>query len=229
MSGRDIRLSLRGSSMALSAVLAVLIAFFASAAPSTASASHAFPSCAAGSVTVYDLAPAPCATHARSCVDETASAAANPVEDDPSARPQALHGDRLRDGFPDSLHTFYVLAGGTSGAAVLVHNKIPCPPNLDALAKSGTAEVGNQGVWKVAASLEQHAADLGLSKAAFPKGVHARNRFAMDYLEDILTNPRTRFESITSGQAKGGIYAILNGRGAAFNSQGIFRYFGALK
>jgi hypothetical protein len=53
------------------------------------------------------------------------------------------------------------------------------------------------------------------------------SRTGQEQLDDILTYPGTRIEDITKGNFVGGKYFIApDGRGAAFDSSGVFQYFG---
>lgn len=48
-----------------------------------------------------------------------------------------------------------------------------------------------------------------------------------DYLDDILTTPGTQRVPINGGAFQGGYYYIRpDGAGAAFDSNGVFQYFG---
>jgi hypothetical protein len=62
-------------------------------------------------------------------------------------------------------------------------------------------------------------------------GIKERNEFAQELLEDILTTPGTRAEVIGAGSKfQGGKYFIApDGRGVAYDAQGVFRYFGVFK
>lgn len=53
---------------------------------------------------------------------------------------------------------------------------------------------------------------------------------AQDQLEDILTHPGTVTREISGGNFSGGRYYIApDGRGAAFDENGVFQYFGVFK
>lgn len=65
----------------------------------------------------------------------------------------------------------------------------------------------------------------------FPKGsVADLNRLGQEQLDDILTTPGTVTTAITGGKFVGGRYYIApDGRGAAFDADGVFQYFGVFR
>ena len=72
--------------------------------------------------------------------------------------------------------------------------------------------------------------DKHQGEGAFPAAtgnVAARNNLGQQQLKEILSNPGTREEQVTSGNFAGGTrYIAPDGRGATFDSSGHFRYFG---
>ena len=69
----------------------------------------------------------------------------------------------------------------------------------------------------------------GQGSFPIPRGSPATiSRAGQRQLDDILTNPGTRAVPITQGNFQGGRYYIApDGRGAAFDANGVFQYFGA--
>lgn len=86
------------------------------------------------------------------------------------------------------------------------------------------------GVTKGAQSYAKHAEGQRFGETTLPRlrgGPAQKAAIAHRHLGDILTNPATREVLITGGVFKGGHYYIHpSGRGAAFDAQGIFQYFG---
>ena len=117
-------------------------------------------------------------------------------------------------------HTYY--AGNTQ---LLAHNAT-CPADLDALSQSGARPgPGNQGLTAAGHKLDQHGGQGNFPTAT--GSVANRNQIAQDQLDDILTAPGTRVEPVTSGNFKGRTrYITPDGRGATFDSNGQFQYFG---
>jgi len=117
----------------------------------------------------------------------------------------------------------------------------------DAAAGAGAATSGaSSGIWSVdslsASGSRLVAKDLTRAgqelakhsgQGAFPvaSGAPATiSRLGQEQLEDILTSAGTRAVDIVKGNFAGGRYYIApDGRGAAFDSSGVFQYFGVFK
>jgi len=122
-----------------------------------------------------------------------------------------------------SIHTYY--AGNTP---VLVHNSC-FSWDVDSLAASGADKSpGNPGFTRAGRALTKHG---GQSVFPVAKGSVAKiNADGLFQLEDIITSPSVKIVDITAGQFQGGKYFILpDSRGAAFDSNGTFQYFGKFK
>jgi RHS repeat-associated protein len=122
----------------------------------------------------------------------------------------------------ENRHTYYV---GT--AKFLVHNAICGLWDVDALSASGSrSSIG--GLTQAGRKLSQHGGQGALPRVSgAPSNI---NRLGQHQLDDILTNPKTIIRPITGGQFRGGRYYITpDGRGAAFDSRGVFQYFGTFK
>jgi RHS repeat-associated protein len=114
-------------------------------------------------------------------------------------------------------HDYYINA---AGAEVLVHNA-GC--DVDAMAKSGERPAGRGGLTKAGLSYQEH-----MGRGELPRVPGSQfDSAGQTLLEDILTNPDTKWAPVRSGQFAGGESAILpNGIGAAFDRGGDFQYFG---
>jgi hypothetical protein len=116
----------------------------------------------------------------------------------------------------EDFHSFYVGAGDES---VLVHNCF----GLDALSGSGKRKVSGD-LTTAGHELEKH---QGGKFPAATGNQASKSAIGQDVLDDILTTPGTRVENVTSGNFKGGErYVTPDGRGATFDAQGQFQYFG---
>ena len=118
----------------------------------------------------------------------------------------------------DDVHTYHV---GTD--EILVHNA--CLWDSDSLSQSGLrAAKGNRT--HAGREYQKH-----MTRGELPK-VQGRDldSAGQDLLDDILTAPGTRIEQINGGGFAGGRYYIRpDGRGAAFDANGVFQYFGVFK
>ncbi len=98
---------------------------------------------------------------------------------------------------------------------------------LDELSQSG-ARASKGGLTQAGRKFSQHG-----GQGAFPtaKGsVADLNRLGQHQLDDILTSPGTVTRGISGGNFAGGRYYIApDGRGAAFDADGAFQYFGVFK
>jgi hypothetical protein len=117
------------------------------------------------------------------------------------------------------LHTYYVLAGNTP---VLVHNTNGCWPGLDDLSASA-ARPAKGGLTHAGREYQKH-----MGRGELPKVPGKQlDTAGQDYLDDILTTPGTQRVPINGGGFRGGYYYIRpDGAGAAFDSNGMFQYFG---
>ncbi|BCJ58283.1 hypothetical protein Jiend_17050 [Micromonospora endophytica] len=119
----------------------------------------------------------------------------------------------------DDLHTYYVLAGNVP---VLVHNTNGCWPGLDVLSATG-ARPAKGGLTHAGREYQKH-----MGRGELPKVPGKElDTAGQGYLDDILTTPGTRRVPINGGSFNGGNYYIRpDGAGAAFDSNGVFQYFG---
>lgn len=110
------------------------------------------------------------------------------------------------------------------GAAGVAANAVTEAWSVDALSASGSRLVGKD-LTRAGQELAKHAGQGGFP---VPKGSPSViSRTGQEQLDDILTYPGTRIEDITKGNFAGGKYYIApDGRGAAFDSSGVFQYFG---
>jgi hypothetical protein len=93
---------------------------------------------------------------------------------------------------------------------------------LDRLSRSGQAPDKN-GLTRAGYEYQKH---MGRGELPQVRG-QLLNEAGQRLLDEILTNPDTVFGDVTSGNAKGGIRAILpNGVGVTFNPDGSMAYFG---
>ncbi|MFI6680464.1 polymorphic toxin-type HINT domain-containing protein [Kribbella sp. NPDC050470] len=100
----------------------------------------------------------------------------------------------------DGTHTYYVIVGNKP---VLVHNT--CGPNLDAMSAAGRA-LDKNGLTVAGRAYQKH-----MARGQLPKvGGKELNSAAHNLLDDILTDPRSDFQSITQGGFKGGTRVISN-------------------
>ncbi|WP_230514344.1 polymorphic toxin-type HINT domain-containing protein [Salinispora arenicola] len=117
------------------------------------------------------------------------------------------------------IHTYYVLAGNTP---VLVHNTNGCWPGVDGLSASA-ARPAKGGLTHAGREYQKH-----MGRGELPKVPGKQlDTAGQDYLDDILTTPGTQRVPINGGAFQGGYYYIRpDGAGAAFDSNGVFQYFG---
>lgn len=96
--------------------------------------------------------------------------------------------------------------------------------SIDVLSSSGSRIVGKD-LTRAGQELAKHA---GQGRFPVPAGSPSMiSRVGQQQLDDILTSRGTRIEDITKGNFAGGRYYIApDGRGAAFDSSGVFQYFG---
>ena len=106
---------------------------------------------------------------------------------------------------------------------VLVHNA--CPWDLNSLSQSGM-RAAKGGRTHAGREYQKHMARGELPTVA-GKDLDAAGQ---ELLDEILTNPGTRIDPIQGGEFAGGRYYIApDNRGAAFDANGVFRYFGVFK
>jgi RHS repeat-associated protein/uncharacterized repeat protein (TIGR01451 family) len=121
----------------------------------------------------------------------------------------------------EGIHTYHV-----GDNAVLVHNTCGVWA-LDDLSQSGGRDIGN-GLTRAGQKLTQHG-----GQGHFPVATGSRadiNRLGQGQLDDILTAPGTVTRGVTGGNFPGGRYYIApDGRGALFDANGTFQYFGVFK
>ncbi len=95
---------------------------------------------------------------------------------------------------------------------------------VDALSKSGSRTVSGD-LTRAGQELAKHSGEGGFPVAVGAPGTISR--VGQQQLDDILTDPGTVIRDIAGGNFKGGKYYIApDGRGAAFDSSGVFQYFG---
>ena len=96
---------------------------------------------------------------------------------------------------------------------------------VDALSASGSRSVASNGLTRAGQELAKHG-----GQGSFPVAsgsLAAISRLGQEQLDDILTNPNTITRGINGGNFAGGKYYIApDGRGAAFDANGTFQYFG---
>ncbi len=121
----------------------------------------------------------------------------------------------------EGIHTYFVAIGSEE---VLVHNT--CPWNLDSLFASGQRVTTASGLTRAGQKLQQHGGQGNLP--VISGNVEKLNASAAELLEDILTDPRTRVEVNQSGNFAGGrTFIDPIGRGARYDADGVFQFFGA--
>lgn len=124
----------------------------------------------------------------------------------------------------EGLHTYHVLFGAK---AVLVHNTCMWD-DLDALSASGSRLEGSGGLTRAGRKLEQHGGQGNLPRVS--GNAAAKNAQGQALLDDILTSPGTRVMQNAQGKFVGGrTFIDTAGRGAVFDSKGVFQYFGVFK
>ena len=96
--------------------------------------------------------------------------------------------------------------------------------HVDDLAASGRRVMGDSGITRAGQKLERHQGGL------FPLvsgNVAAKNALGQEVLEDILTHPGSTVVDLTSGTFAGGFRVIDPlGRGATYDADNVFQYFG---
>ncbi len=99
--------------------------------------------------------------------------------------------------------------------------------DLSRLSESGARQVGSD-LTRSGQELAKHG---GQGAFPVPKGTPSDiSRQGQDQLDDILTDPGTLSREISGGNFKGGRYYIApDGRGAAFDREGTFQYFGVFR
>ena len=123
------------------------------------------------------------------------------------------------------LHTYYV---GTGAQSVLVHNA-SCPDGFDYEAASLSGmRADKQNLTRAGREYQKH-----MGRGELPKvGGKELNKTGQDMLDDILSDPHTDYQPVTSGGFSGGHRLIgnnvANGKfvGATFDADGAFQYFG---
>jgi hypothetical protein len=100
--------------------------------------------------------------------------------------------------------------------------------DLDSLSASGSRVEGSNGLTRAGRKLEQHGGQGNLPKVS--GNVAAKNAQGQALLEEILKAPGTRIVANAQGKFVGGQTFIDSaGRGAVFDSNGVFVYFGVFK
>lgn len=137
--------------------------------------------------------------------------------------PDTVREDTAYNLTVERLHTYYVLINDTP---VLVHNTCDSL-GLDVLSQSG-ARSSKGELTQAGRKLSQHG-----GQGPFPKPTGSAadlNRLGQEQLDDILTGPGTIIRPLTGGNFTGGSYYIAaDGRGAVFEANGVFQYFGVFK
>jgi len=132
------------------------------------------------------------------------------------------HADEAYTLTIDTTPTYYVFAGDTP---LLVHNAPGCWPGLGDLSASG-ARPAKGGRTQAGREYQKH-----MDRDELPK-VPGKDldRAGQDLLDDILTTPGTQRFPIEGGNFAGGYYYMRpDGQAAAFDSSGMFQYFGKFK
>jgi len=99
--------------------------------------------------------------------------------------------------------------------------------SVDALSATGTRVVSND-LTRAGQELAKHSGQGGFPvPTGSPRTI---SRIGQTQLDDVLTFPGTRVSNIQMGNFAGGRYYIApDGRGAAFDSSGVFQYFGVFE
>ena len=119
------------------------------------------------------------------------------------------------------------LAYASAGIPLRLSRTYNSADPTDDLSHSGARDVGN-GLTRAGQKLTQHG-----GQGTFPVSTGSRaniNRLGQEQLVDILTAPDTVTRGVTGGSFPGGRYYIASdGRGALFDANGTFQYFGVFK